>query len=211
MTNPGGPQLLGMDVLWVATLLSVVAGIAVMVAIYSVVTVRDPMAKRVKALNDRREQLKAGITATTSKKRAKLVRNLADGGRHFEAVSAAFQLAGTSDESHRKRLANTDGSARGRHFNNVVRGEGLAVSHVALLCWRSYGAIGLGSPVGNWNDSRSTMTRAPEGPESPLQQRRRRHAACRANADNRVFRLAPAQLQQGRADIADARHAVGMA
>jgi tight adherence protein C len=74
MTNPGGPQLLGMDVLWVATLLSVVAGIAVMIAIYSVVTVRDPMAKRVKALNERREQLKAGITATTSKKRAKLVR-----------------------------------------------------------------------------------------------------------------------------------------
>jgi tight adherence protein C len=51
-----------------------VAGIAVMIAIYSIVTVRDPMAKRVKALNDRREQLKAGITATTSKKRAKLVR-----------------------------------------------------------------------------------------------------------------------------------------
>ena len=74
MTNLGGPQLLGMDVLWVATLLSVVASIAVMIAIYSVVTVRDPMAKRVKALNDRREQLKAGITATTSKKRAKLVR-----------------------------------------------------------------------------------------------------------------------------------------
>lgn len=74
MTNPGGPQLMGVDVLWVATLLSAVACIAVMIAIYSAVTVRDPMAKRVKALNERREQLKAGITATTSKKRAKLVR-----------------------------------------------------------------------------------------------------------------------------------------
>ena len=74
MTNPGGPQFLGMDAMWVATLLSVVAGIAVIIAIYSVVTVRDPMAKRVKALNDRREQLKAGIAGTTSKKRAKLVR-----------------------------------------------------------------------------------------------------------------------------------------
>ena len=30
------------------------------------------MAKRVKALNDRREQLKAGITASTNKRRAKL-------------------------------------------------------------------------------------------------------------------------------------------
>ncbi|WP_397575760.1 type II secretion system F family protein [Sphingorhabdus sp.] len=74
MTNPGGPQLLGMDAMWLATLLSVVAGIAVVVAIYSVITVRDPMAKRVKALNERREQLKAGIAGTTSKKRAKLVR-----------------------------------------------------------------------------------------------------------------------------------------
>jgi tight adherence protein C len=74
MTNPGGPQLMGVDVLWVATLLSAVACMAVMIAIYSAVTVRDPMSKRVKALNERREQLKAGITATTSKKRAKLVR-----------------------------------------------------------------------------------------------------------------------------------------
>jgi tight adherence protein C len=36
-------------------------------------TVRDPMARRVKALTERREQLKAGITASTSKRRAKLV------------------------------------------------------------------------------------------------------------------------------------------
>jgi tight adherence protein C len=44
----------------------------VMLAIYAATTVRDPMTKRVKALNDRREQLKAGITAST-KRRAKLV------------------------------------------------------------------------------------------------------------------------------------------
>jgi tight adherence protein C len=67
-----GPTLLGVDVLWVATILSGVAAFAVMVAIYAATSVRDPMAKRVKALNDRREQLKAGITAST-KRRAKLV------------------------------------------------------------------------------------------------------------------------------------------
>jgi tight adherence protein C len=75
MTSPvpvGTPTLLGVDVLWVATLLSGVAALAVLVAIYAATTVRDPMAKRVKALNDRREQLKAGITAST-KRRAKLV------------------------------------------------------------------------------------------------------------------------------------------
>ena len=66
--------MLGIDVFMVATMLSAVATAAVFIAIYAAVTVRDPMAKRVKALSDRREQLKAGITATTAKKRAKLVR-----------------------------------------------------------------------------------------------------------------------------------------
>ncbi len=68
-----GPTLLGIDVLWVATILAAVATLAVVFAIYTAVTVRDPMAKRVKSLNERREQLKAGITASTTKKRAKLI------------------------------------------------------------------------------------------------------------------------------------------
>lgn len=67
-----GPTLLGIDVLWVATLLAAVATMAALVAVYAATTVRDPMSKRVKALNDRREQLKAGIVASTSKRRAKL-------------------------------------------------------------------------------------------------------------------------------------------
>ncbi|MFD1613014.1 type II secretion system F family protein [Sphingomonas tabacisoli] len=66
-----GPTLLGIDVLWVATLLSAVATFMVLVSLYAIMTVRDPMLRRVKALNDRREQLKAGITAST-KRRAKL-------------------------------------------------------------------------------------------------------------------------------------------
>ena len=74
MGDTGGPKILGIDVLWVATLLSGMAAMAVMFAIYTATTVRDPMTKRVKALNDRREQLKAGISASTSKRRAKLVR-----------------------------------------------------------------------------------------------------------------------------------------
>lgn len=67
-----GPTLLGVDVMWVATLLTAVATFFVLIAIYAASTVRDPMAKRVKALNDRREQLKMGITASTSRRRAKL-------------------------------------------------------------------------------------------------------------------------------------------
>ena len=69
-----GPTLMGVDVVWVATMLAAVGVGAVLFAIYGAMTVRNPMTKRVKALNDRREQLKAGITASTAKRRAKLVR-----------------------------------------------------------------------------------------------------------------------------------------
>lgn len=81
----GGPTLLGIDVLWVATILAAVATMAVCFAVYAAATVRDPMAKRVKSLNERREQLKAGITASTTKKRAKLVqqRDSTDKMRNF--------------------------------------------------------------------------------------------------------------------------------
>ncbi len=74
MNNPPGPTLLGVDVIYVASMLAGFAALAVMFAIYTAVTIRDPMAKRVKALNERREQLKAGIVTQTAKKRASLVR-----------------------------------------------------------------------------------------------------------------------------------------
>ena len=64
-----GPHILGFDVIWIATLLSAVATFAVLLAIYAATTVKDPMARRVKALNERREQLKAGIVASTNKRR----------------------------------------------------------------------------------------------------------------------------------------------
>ena len=72
--STSGPTLLGIDVIWAATMLAAVGVFAVLLAIYGAMTVRNPMAKRVKALSDRREQLKAGITASTAKRRAKLVR-----------------------------------------------------------------------------------------------------------------------------------------
>jgi tight adherence protein C len=72
MGETAGPTILGVDVMMVATVLAGVAAFAVLLALYAATTVRDPMIKRVKALNERREQLKAGITAST-KRRAKLV------------------------------------------------------------------------------------------------------------------------------------------
>ena len=64
-----GPTIMGIDVVMVASLLAAIATFSVLVAIYAATTVRDPMAKRVKALNERREQLKAGIVASTNKRR----------------------------------------------------------------------------------------------------------------------------------------------
>src|SRR6476659_11349703 len=66
---PTGPHILGFDVIWIATVLSAVAAMAVMLAIYAATTVKDQMARRVKALNERREQLKAGIVASTNKRK----------------------------------------------------------------------------------------------------------------------------------------------
>ncbi len=105
MTTPGGPQLMGVDVFMVATLLAAVAASAVMLAIYAAVTVRDPMAKRVKALSERREQLKAGITATTAKKRAKLVRKTETTDRMRSVLSSLRVLQDDQIKVIQQRLA----------------------------------------------------------------------------------------------------------
>jgi len=55
---------LGFTATDLATVLAGVATLSVMLAMWAAMSVRDPMAKRVKALQERREQLKAGITAT---------------------------------------------------------------------------------------------------------------------------------------------------
>ena len=74
LNNPPGPTLLGVDVILVGSILAGIAAMAVMTAVYAAVTVRDPMAKRVKSLNERREELKAGIVAQKAKKRQSLVK-----------------------------------------------------------------------------------------------------------------------------------------
>ena len=68
------PTLLGVDVILVGTILAGIAALAMVLAIYAAVTVKDPMAKRVKALNDRRAELKSGMLTQTSKKRQSLTR-----------------------------------------------------------------------------------------------------------------------------------------
>jgi len=73
INSPSGPTLLGVDVILVGTILAGIAAAAMVFAIYAAVTVKDPMAKRVKSLNARREELKSGIITQKSRKRQSLV------------------------------------------------------------------------------------------------------------------------------------------
>jgi tight adherence protein C len=82
---------MGIDIVMVASALAAVATLAVLIAIYAAATVRDPMAKRVKALNERREQLKAGIVASTSKRR-KSITNRSEVADKVRGVLASFKM-----------------------------------------------------------------------------------------------------------------------
>jgi len=74
ITPDTSPTLLGVDVFLVGTILATVAACAIFTAIYAALTVKDPMSKRVKALNSRRAELKTGMITGKSKKRQSLVR-----------------------------------------------------------------------------------------------------------------------------------------
>src|SRR5437763_2429788 len=87
---PSGPTLLGFDVIYIATMLSAVATFAVMLAIYAATTVKDPMARRVKALNERREQLKAGIVASTNKRRK--LTNRSEATDRVRSILTSFKM-----------------------------------------------------------------------------------------------------------------------
>ena len=82
---------MGIEVVTVATLLAAVATFAVLVAIYAATTVHDPMAKRVKALNERREQLKAGIVASSSKRRRNIT-NKNEVGDKVRTLLGSFKM-----------------------------------------------------------------------------------------------------------------------
>jgi len=98
-----GPTLLGIDVVFVATILSGIATMAVLLAIYAATTVRDPMARRVKALNERREQLKAGIVASTNK-RKKLTNQNAAADRVRSVLGSLKMLQDDQIQKTQQRL-----------------------------------------------------------------------------------------------------------
>lgn len=135
-SQPAGPEFMGVDVLWVASILTAVASFAVILAIYAAVTVRDPMTKRVKALNERREQLKAGISVSTAKKRAKLVRNTETTDRMRQFLSSLKVLQDDQIKVAQQKLAQAG-----------IRRKELAV---AVIFSRLVGPIVLGGAAALW-------------------------------------------------------------
>jgi tight adherence protein C len=132
----GGPTLLGVDVLWVATILSAVATMAVIFALYTATTVRDPMAGRVKALNDRREQLKAGIVVSSGKRRAKLTQKNETTDRMRSFLSSLRVLQDTQLKAAQGKLVQAGIRSKdaavavifGRMFLPIVIGGGVAIA-----------------------------------------------------------------------------------
>ena len=68
----GSPQILGLDAASVTAMLWGVCVFCLLVAGYMLIGTRDPMKRRVQALNERREQLKAGIDPSP-KRRAQFI------------------------------------------------------------------------------------------------------------------------------------------
>ncbi|ALE17217.1 Type II /IV secretion system protein TadC, associated with Flp pilus assembly [Altererythrobacter epoxidivorans] len=105
LEQPTGPQLLGFDVILVGTILAGLAAMAVMFAIYTAVTIKDPMAKRVKSLNDRRDELKAGIVTSSAKKRASLVRKTEGTDKMKQQLEGMKVLQQSQIEDIQQKLA----------------------------------------------------------------------------------------------------------
>ena len=105
MKSPPGPTLLGIDVLWVGSILAGLAALAIMLVIYAAITIRDPMQKRVKALNERRDQLKSGLLTQGTKKRASLIRNTDTTDKMKDTLSRLRVLQQSQLEMIQQKLA----------------------------------------------------------------------------------------------------------
>ncbi len=92
MAPASGPTIMGIDVVMVGTFMAAVATFSMLIAIYAATTVRDPMAKRVKALNERREQLKAGIIVGSSKRRRKGITNRNEAADRVRSFLSSFKM-----------------------------------------------------------------------------------------------------------------------
>ncbi len=129
--NSPGPTLLGFDVVLVGTMLAGVAAFAVILAIYAAVTVKDPMAKRVRALNSRREELKAGIVKANARKRQSLVRKTEGTERVKEALASMKVLQQSQLVTIQRKLAHA--GYRNRELAVLIIGARLVLPVVLGL------------------------------------------------------------------------------
>jgi tight adherence protein C len=143
-----GPTLLGFDVIWIATILSAVATFSVLMAIYAATTVKDPMTRRVRALNERREQLKAGIVASTNKRKKLTNRNQA--ADRVRAILSKFkmlqddQLKKTQQRLMQAGIRNKDLAffiIFARFILPVVLGVGAVMMIYAVDFWPEWGGM----------------------------------------------------------------------
>ncbi|MBN8829249.1 MAG: type II secretion system F family protein [Sphingomonadales bacterium] len=148
MTSQGA-TLFGLTAADIGTLLAAVATFAVLVAIYTASTVRNPMAKRVRALNDRREQLKAGITASASKRRTKIVHQNDTTDRMRVFLSALKMLQDDQLKVAQKKLAQAGIRSKdwaiaiifGRLVLPIVVGGTAALLIYGLDFWPDWGGM----------------------------------------------------------------------
>ncbi|MBT8426770.1 MAG: type II secretion system F family protein [Erythrobacter sp.] len=105
MESGNGPTLLGFDVIVVGSILMGVAALAVLFAIYTAVTIKDPMVKRVKALEGRREELKAGLVTSGAKKRQSLVRKTDTADKVRDTLGNMKVLQDSQVEEMQQKLA----------------------------------------------------------------------------------------------------------
>ena len=103
--QPNGPMVLGFDVIMVGTVLAGLAAFAMVLAIYAAITIRDPMAKRVKVLEARREELKAGIVKSVTKKRSRLIRSTGSTDKVKDNLGRLNVLQDSQIETIQQKLA----------------------------------------------------------------------------------------------------------
>ncbi|MBU2341112.1 MAG: type II secretion system F family protein [Alphaproteobacteria bacterium] len=125
MDSPAGPTLLGFDVIMVGSILAGIAAFAVIFAIYTAVTIRDPMARRVKALNERRDELKAGIVTNNARKRQSLVRNSDTTDKVKDTLDSMKVLQQSQIEDIQQKLAHA--GYRNKELAVLIIGMRLAV------------------------------------------------------------------------------------
>ena len=100
-----GPTLLGFDVYVVGSIMAGIAAMAVVFAIYTALTIKDPMSKRVKALEGRREELKMGLVTAGTKKRQSLVRKTDTTERIKDTLGSMKVLQQSQVEVVQQKLA----------------------------------------------------------------------------------------------------------